>query len=285
MKKKPPSAGKKARLNWRIPAAALLLLVCAVWGLRQGTQIDLPYLTSRYVVVMDGDTGALLYEKESGEPHSPASITKLMSLFLVLDDIQSGKLSWEDTYTVTAEDAFTLGSKYGIHPGEVYTVRQLVAGTALCSGCDCLQCLVRLCAEDQESFVRRMNEKAESLKLKGSHYVNPTGIDAANHYMTARDIAVLARALVRSHPELLEFTALPSLTIDGCVFQNTHHLTGVDERVKGLKTGTTTIGGFNLVTWAEKDGKSYVIVLLDSNSDTTRFSETVTIMNVLFGEG
>ena len=170
-------------------------------------------------------------------------------------------------------------------PGEVFTVRQLVAGTVLSSGCDCVQCLVLMCARDELDFVARMNEKAKELGMKGSNFANATGIDASGHYMTARDIAVLSRELIRAHPELLDFTSVPKLTVEDREFKNMHRLVGRDERVVGLKTGTTLIGGYNLVTLAREDGQEYVIVLLDSNNDNSRFSESKTVVDVLFGEG
>lgn len=267
-----------------VPALCLGLLAIAVFWFSRPKLIELPYLTTRYVAVMDMDTGRVVAESDGNAPHSPASLTKMMSLLLVLDDIENGALSWDDTYTVTEVEAFTFGSKYGMQPGEVFTVRELVAGAVMVSGCDCIQCLVRLCAPDEAAFVERMNEKARELKLKGSHFANSTGIDAADHYMTARDIAVLARTLVAEHPEILDFTSVPSLTIGERTFENIHRLVGHDDRVKGLKTGTTQIGGFNLCTYAEQDDRRYIVVLMDSTSDYTRFSETVTILDLLLGD-
>lgn len=275
---------KQRPLLW-LAAAAVLVCAAVVWRHFSVPQIELPYLTSRYVAVMDVDTGRFVYKQDIDTPRSPASLTKLMTLFLVLDDLESGALSWEDTFTVTPEQAHTQGSKYGMTPGEVFTVRQLVAGTVLSSGCDCVQCLVLMCAQDELDFVARMNEKAKELGMKGSNFANATGIDASGHYMTARDIAVLSRELIRAHPELLDFTSVPKLTVEDREFKNMHRLVGRDERVVGLKTGTTLIGGYNLVTLAREDGREYIIVLLDSNNDNSRFSEAKTVVDVLFGEG
>lgn len=285
-----PSKGQRRPAKGRRPpvwlaAAAVCLLCVAAWRHFSTPRIELPYLTARYIAVMDAETGRLVYRLDTDTPRSPASLTKLMTLFLVLDDLERGALDWEDSFTVTPAQAFTQGSKYGMRPGEVFTVRQLVAGTVLSSGCDCVQCLVLMCSGSEEAFVARMNEKAEELGLEGSRFVNATGIDASGHYMTARDIAQLARALVQAHPELLEFTSVPALTVEGREFQNMHRLVGRDSRVKGLKTGTTLIGGYNLVTLAQEGDRSYLIVLLDSNNDNTRFSETKTVVDVLFGEG
>ena len=278
---KPPAKG---RIILLLAAAAVLVCAAAVWRHLAAPRIELPYLTARYAAVMDVNTGGFVYSQEMDMPRSPASLTKLMTLFLVLDDLESGALDWEDTFTVTAEQAHTQGSKYGMRPGEVFTVRQLVAGTVLSSGCDCVQCLVLMCAQDEVAFVVRMNEKAKELGMKGSNFANATGIDASGHYMTAHDIAVLSRALVRAHPELLDFTSVPELTVEGREFKNMHRLVGRDSRVKGLKTGTTLIGGYNLVTLAQEGDQEYVIVLLDSNNDNSRFSEAKTVVDVLFGE-
>lgn len=287
-KKSAPKA--RSPIPRKMPLVVILtlclgLLAIAVFWFSRPKLLELPYLTTRNVAVLDMDTGRLVAELDSDAPHSPASLTKMMSLLLVLDDIEDGALGWDDVCTVTEDEAFTIGSKYGMEPGEVFTVRELVAGAVMVSGCDCIQCLVRLCAPDEAAFVERMNEKARELKLRGSHFVNSTGIDAADHYMTARDIAALARALVAEHPEILDFTSAPSLTIGERTFQNIHRLVGRDDRVKGLKTGTTQIGGFNLCTYAEQDGRRYIVVLLDSTSDYTRFSETVTILDLLLGDG
>lgn len=248
------------------------------------SQLELPYLTVRNAVVMDCETGKFLYRKDAEQQSVPASLTKLMTLLLVLDDIRAGALNWEDTYLVTDAEANTTGSKYGIDPGEEMTVRQLVAGTVMASGCDCVQCLVKMCAKDEAAFVRRMNEKAAELGLKNSHFENATGLDSREHYMSAEDLAFLARALLEEHPEILEFTAVPELEIEGKAFHNLHSLVGQDPRVLGLKTGTSQIAGCNLVTYAEEAGKRYLIVLLNCSDDYARFAETRTVPNALFEE-
>lgn len=261
---------------------AILCIGITFWG--NHPKLELPYLTARGVAVMDCETGRFLYQKDAKEQYSPASLTKLMTLLLVLDDIQSGILDWEDTYLVSEIEANTTGSKYGITPDEQMTVRQLVAGTVMASGCDCVQCLIKMCAQDEAAFADRMNEKAKELGLKNSHFENATGLDAREHYMSAKDLASLARTLLEEHPEILEFTAVPELEIEGKTFKNLHRLVGYDPRVLGLKTGTSQIAGYNLVTYAEDAGKQYIIVLLNCSDDSARFSETRTVLSVLFDE-
>lgn len=269
--------------------AAAAVLICAaalaLFFLTRPAHLDLPYLTAGNIAVLDLNTGRFVYEKESDDPRSPASLTKLMTLLLVLDDVECGALDWDTEYRVTPADANTPGSKYGMRAGETFTVRELVAGTVLCSGCDCVQCLVKLSAGDEAAFVRRMNDKAAELDLTGTRFVNATGIDASGHYMTAQNIAELASALVTEHPEILEFTSQPTLELGERTFRNMHRLVGRDPRVLGLKTGTTQVGGYNLVTYAQEGDDRYIIVLLDSNNDATRFSETETVVDALFPEG
>lgn len=276
-------AAKKDSMIWAVVGATVILCAgLAVWSSR--SQLKLPYLTARSAAVMDCGTGRFLYRKEAKQQSIPASLTKLMTLLLVLDDIEEGELSWEDAFLVTEEEAETAGSKYGITPGETLTVRQLVAGTVMASGCDCVQCLVKLCARDEEEFVRRMNEKTGELGMKNSRFANAAGLDAREHYMSAEDLACLARTLIEEHPGILEFTSVPELEIEGKTFRNSHRLVGRDPRVLGLKTGTSQIAGCNLVTYAEGDGNRYLIVLLSSGDDHARYSETQAVLDALFGE-
>lgn len=283
MGKRKASAAKRRSALWA--AAAAVVILCAGLAVWSGQpRLKLPYLTARSAAVMDCDTGKFLYRKEAKQQNTPASLTKLMTLLLVLDDIEAGKLSWDDTFLVTKEEAETTGSKYGLTPGQTLTVRQLVAGTVMASGCDCVQCLVKLCAGDETAFVRRMNEKAQELGLKNSHFVNAAGLDNRDHYMSAGDLARLARTLLEEHPEILEFTSVSELEVEGKTFRNSHRLVGRDPRVLGLKTGTSQIAGCNLITYAEGDGKRYLIVLLSSNDDHARYSETRTVLDALFEE-
>lgn len=277
---------RKRGQAWLLGAAcaAMLLLVAAIIWWRPVAELELPYLTARSVVVLDVESGKVLYDKDGDSPRTPASLTKLMSMLLVFDEIDAGKLSYEDTITVSAQESDVAGVKLGLVPGETVTVEQLIAGTILNSGCDCMHSLVRLTADDEDSFVARMNEEAKKLKLNGSNFVNCTGLDHSDHYMTALDVARLSRVLVQRHPEYLDFSKLPYMELGGKEFVNTNRLVGKDSRIYGLKTGTSAIGGNNLVTYVKEDDKAYIIVLLDSNNDASRFLETQKVIQALVGE-
>lgn len=288
-KKRPAPSGRPAGrryLRYLTVAGAVLLVALAVLLVRRPwrARLTLPDLTASSIVVLDASDGSLLYEKNGDVPRPPASLTKLMSAYLVFEDLSGGTLRLEDTFRVTPVQADTQGSKYGLHPGMTPTVEQLLAGTILNSGCDCVQCLVALTAGTQAAFVARMNDTAGDMGLKGSHFSNAVGLDAADHYMTARDLGTLSYRLIQDHPEYLDYSSQSALELDGLRFQNLNLLVGRDPRVRGLKTGTTSIGGNNLVTYADWEDRAYLIVLLDSASEQRRFVETQTILDVLYAE-
>lgn len=284
-KKEPtkPPAGASRRLRYILPAAAVLLTAVLLALRPWQPRLELPELTASSIVVLDAADGSVLYEKNPDAPRPPSSLTKLMSLYLIFGDLAGGAFSLEDAHRVAPEEANTPGSKYGLHPGMTVTVDQLLAGAILNSGCDCVQCLVSLSTGSEEAFVARMNDMAAALGLSGSHFVNAVGLDAENHYMTARDLAQLSYRLVTDYPAYVDYASQPTLALDGLSFQNLNVLVGHDPRVRGLKTGTTRIGGNNLVTYADWEGKAYLIVLLDSASVQRRFVETQTILDALYG--
>ncbi|WP_433443000.1 D-alanyl-D-alanine carboxypeptidase family protein [Pseudoflavonifractor sp.] len=273
---------------WKWGVAALLVCLCAAAAVLAAVRpwqrhIQLPEtLTATSVLVLD-EHGGTMAELDADVPRSPSSLTKMLTLYLIFDDLESGTLHLDDTIAITPDMANTPGSKYGLRPGQVATVEQLLAGAILNSGCDCIQALVTLSAGTEADFVARMNEAAGTLGMKGSHFVNATGLDAADHYMTARDLGRLARRLVEDHPEYLDYSAQAEMEIDGLAFQNLNRLVGSDPRVLGLKTGTTRIGGNNLVTYAREGEEACYIVLLDSVSETRRFAETQDLLDLVFG--
>ena len=280
-----PKPPRKRRRLWLAGSAVLacLAVVCLAVLRPWQPRVALPEsLTATSVVILDGE-GNLLAEREADTPRSPSSLTKMLSIYLVLDEMDAGRLSLSDTFTVPPEVAETRGSKYGLRTGQTVTVEQLLAGTILSSGCDCVQALVRLTAGDEAAFVAQMNQKAQELGLKNSHFVNATGLDAADHYMTARDLATLACRLVADHPEYIDYSSQAEMEIDGLTFRNLNRLAGADPRVLGLKTGTTLIGGNNLVTYAEDGENACFIVLLDSASETRRFAETEELLDLALG--
>lgn len=258
--------------------AAVLLSVVRPWQRR----IQLPEsLTARSLLVLDRN-GSVMAQLEADTPRSPGSLTKMLTLYLIFDDLEGGKLSLEDTVTVSPEMAQTPGSKFGLYPGQTVTVDQLLAGAILNSGCDCIQALVFLSEGSESAFVARMNQAAKELGLEGSHFSNATGLDSADHYMTARDLGTLAMRLVEDHPAYLDYSSHAELEIDGLSFHNLNLLVGADKRVLGLKTGTTRIGGNNLVTYACQGEAHCYVILLDSVSETRRFMETQQLLDLVF---
>ncbi|WP_297209089.1 D-alanyl-D-alanine carboxypeptidase family protein [uncultured Flavonifractor sp.] len=269
--------------RWVLAAVCLALAAAlALWRPWRRTVALPEELTATSVLVLDG-AGGVLAQREADLPRSPSSLTKLLSLYLILEDVENGKLALEERVRVPLEAANTTGSKYGLYPGQEVTVEQLLAGSILNSGCDCVLTLATLSAGSEAAFVERMNQAAAELGLTGSHFVNATGLDAAEHYMTARDLGVLARRLVEDHPLYLDYSSQAALELDGLRFRNLNRLAGTDPRVLGLKTGTSPIGGNNLVTYARRGEESCYIVLLDSASETLRFFETEQLLDLVLG--
>ena len=152
------------------------------------------------------------------------------------------------------------------------------------SGCDCVHCLVRLCGEAESSFTEQMNEKARTLKLQGTHFTTTTGLEEAEQYTTARDMVLLCREAVERYSVLLEFTSQAEREIDGRGFRNTTRFVGMDERVLGLKTGTSEMRGNHLAIYAQSEGRRYIVTLLGSSDGSSRYLEMVSILDVLFPE-
>ena len=277
----------RSRLLAAAVCAALILAGAIVW-LRRPQTIELPYLTARNAAVMDVSTGRFLSEKDADAPRSPASLTKLMTLLLVLDDIESGVLGWEDTFTVTPAEAHTLGSKYGMRPGEVFTVRQLVAGAVMVSGCDCIQSLVKLCAPDEAAFVARMNQKAQDLGCEGSHFCNTNGLPDANHYTTAWDLWLIAKA-ARAYPDFMSIVGtiyheVPATNLSEArqLFTTNYLISSYKTNyylykgAEGIKTGYTKDAGYCLVASATRGDRSLLSVVLGAERITEEDGTIIT---------
>lgn len=259
----------------------LIIFISVVYQNFHSKPINLPYISAKSVAVFDLNRNQFIYEANSQDIRGAGSITKLMTIFIILDEIEKGNLKQSDTITFTPQEVFTLGSKYGGMEGETFTVEQLLAGVLLSSGCDCVQALVRMTFENEENFVEQMNQKAKELNLTRTNFENATGIDQAVHYTSAEDIILLSTALLKQYPSIIDYTSAQSLEIDGKFFKNTNQLLGTNPNIKGLKTGTTQLSGYNLVTFIEDEKNAYLIVLLDSNDDYTLYSETYSIIEAI----
>ena len=240
----------------RILAAlcAAVSLICCLPAVAEAMEVS-----ATAAVLMDADSGRLLYEKNGGRRMLIASTTKLMTALVALEQ---GDLQREITVTGSH---MAEGSSMYLRPGEKLTVETLLYGLLLCSGNDAALAVTE-CAGGLEPFVALMNEKAAALGMADTHFANPSGLDDEEHYSTARDMAQLARAAV-NEPTLLRMASTRQASIGGRTLTNHNKLLGRMEGCLGLKTGYTKAAGRTLVSCAERDGVRLVAVTLQDGDD------------------
>lgn len=240
-----------------IAAAVAALLILLPVAPAQAAEVS-----ASCAILMDGDTGTVLYEKNAHEPRLIASITKLMTALVVLESGHDLK----EEITVPADWTGVEGSSIYLRPGEQVTLETLLYGMLLQSGNDAATLAALVCAGSVEAFAENMNAKAAELGMKDSHFTNPTGLNEEGHYSTAYDMALLARACLQNDT-LAEIAATRSVALAGRVFTNHNKLLWRYEGCVGLKTGYTEKAGRTLVSAAERDGMTLICVTLNDPND------------------
>ena len=229
-------------------------------------------------LLMEVSTGTVLFEQNPDEPLAPASVTKVMTMLLIMEAIDSGSLSWEDTVTASEAAAAKGGSQVYLKAGEAMTVRDMLKSIAVSSANDCACAMAEHLAGSEAAFVERMNQRAKELGMKNTHFVNCTGLDddpeAANHRTTARDIAIMSRELLLKHPKIKDFTTIWMDTIrDGSFgLSNTNKLVRFYNGATGLKTGFTSSAMYCLSASAQREDMELIAVIMGSPSSGARFS-------------
>ncbi len=266
-----------------------LILLCISLFLHQGMVVkaeeDLTP-TAKSAILIDYATGEVLYEKNADERLAPASMTKIGSMLLIMEAIDSGKLSVDDEVTISEEAASMGGSQIFLEAGEVYTVHDLLKGVAIASGNDAVVALAEKVAGSQGAFVNMMNERFKELGANNTNFVNAHGLDSEGHYSTARDMATIARELL-IHEKILEYTSIYEEYLeknDGTKtwLVNTNKLVRFYGGVDGLKTGFTESAGYCLTATAKKDDFRLISVVMGEDSTENRSSDTVKLLNYGF---
>lgn len=252
----------------------------AISPLRDGEiQISAPS-----AILMEKETGEVLYEKNADERMSPASVTKVMTMLLIMEDIDAGKLSPDDTVTASARAASFGGSCVYLEQGEQMSVREMLKCIAVVSANDCAVAMAEHLCGTEQLFVERMNRRAEELGLKNTHFTNCTGLfDDAEHYTSARDIAVMSRELIR-HEGIKEYSTIWMDSIRNGAFEltNTNKLVHWYEGCTGLKTGFTSTAMYCLSATAERAGLEYIAVIMHGESIDKRNADATTLLNYGF---
>jgi len=239
-------------------------------------------------ILMDADTGTIIYEKNSHERMPPASITKIMTMLLVMEAIDQKKITMDEMVTASERAASMGGSQIFLEAGEQMSVRDLLKGIAMASGNDASVALAEKIAGSEEMFVQMMNEKARQLGMKNTHFVNSNGLPAPDHYSTAYDIAIMSRELLK-YEEITEFTGkyqdyLRTDTDNPFWLVNTNKLVRFYTGVDGLKTGYTSEAKFCLAATAKRDGMRIIAVVLGEPNTKTRNAEVASLFDYAFSQ-
>lgn len=238
---------------------------------------------AKSAILIEASTGEILYEKSSHEKLAPASMTKIMSMLIIVESIEKGIIKWDDEITVSENASSMGGSQILLETGEKMTVTDLFKGVAVASGNDAVVALAEAIAGSEEEFVKLMNNKVKELGLKDTVFKNPHGLDDANHYSTAYDMAQIARELVK-HEKVLKFTSiyedyLRKGTKREFWLVNTNKLVRFNDMVDGLKTGYTKEAGYCLTATSFKNNMRLISTVMGEESPTTRSADTTELLN------
>lgn len=237
-------------------------------------------------IMIEASTGEILFKKNENEKLAPASMTKMMSMLLIMEEIEKGNLKWDEEITASENAASMGGSQIFLEPGEKMTVTEMLKGIAIASGNDATVAMAERIAGSEEAFVKKMNERAKELGLKNTNFVTATGLDADNHYSSAYDMALIAKELVK-HEKILEFTGtyedyLRTNTDSPFWLVNTNRLVRFYDGVDGLKTGYTSTAGYCLTSTAKKDGMRLITVVMNEPDTAKRSSDTTKMLDYGF---
>lgn len=241
-----------------------------------------PSLSARAYILEDFATGQILAESQADSRIEPASITKLMTSYVVFSELKRGNLHLDDEVLISEAAWRTGGSRTFIEVNKRVSVETLIKGMIIQSGNDASVALAERIAGTEEVFAALMNQQAQKLGMTGSHFVNSTGLPHENHYMTARDIAILARAIIRDFPEYYNWYSEQKFTYNNITQYNRDTLLRRDPSVDGLKTGYTEAAGYCLVSSAKREGMRLISVVMGTGSSKIRANEALALLNYGF---
>ena len=245
-------------------------------------------VAGKSAVLMDLETGTVLYEKNAHEALHPASVTKVMTMLLIMEAIDSGKIGWDDMVTASEAAAAKGGSQIYLKVGEQFSVTEMLKSIAVSSANDCACAMAEHIAGSESAFVDMMNARAKELGMNDTHFVNCTGLDdedtAAEHLTSAYDIAVMSRELLKNHPDIKKFTTIWMDTVRDGKFglANTNKMVRFYSGCTGLKTGYTKKAGFCLSASAERDGLGLIAVVMGAETSADRFAACKSMLDYGF---
>ena len=260
--------------------AALVL----AWAMTAGAQAAELAVESKSCLLMEKTTGQVLYAVNEHEPLEPASVTKVMTILLTMEAIDSGSLSYDDTVTASAYACSMGGSQIWLKENEQLTVEDMLKAVCVVSANDASVALAEHLAGSAEAFVEQMNQRAAELGMADTHFVTPTGLPAKGHVTSAHDIALMSRELILNHPDIRRFTTIwtDSLRDGAFGLSNTNKLIRFYPGATGLKTGSTDAALYCLSATAERDGMELISVVMGAPTSTQRFEGAKVLLNYGF---
>ena len=241
-----------------------------------------PALAGRAWLLLEYGSGQVLVEEKADERVEPASLTKLMTAYLTFSALRQKTLTLEQEVPVSEKAWRTGGSKMFIRVGTSVPVGELIKGMIVQSGNDACIALAEAIAGSEEGFVQMMNREAQRLGMKNTHYMNPTGLPDAQHYSTARDLSLLAAAIIRDFPEYYPTYSIKEYRYNNITQPNRNRLLWVDSTVDGMKNGHTDAAGYCLVASAKRGPRRLISVILGTASDSVRAQESLKLLNYGF---
>lgn len=267
----------------------LLLAAVLLAGMlpRRAAAVDLN-LNAKSALLMDVATGTVLYEKECHERLAPASVTKVMTMLLIMEALDDGRIHLEDQVTASEAAAAKGGSQIYLKAGETMPVSDMLKSIAVSSANDCACAMAELIAGSESAFVEQMNQRAAELGMADTHFVNCTGLDdskeAENHLTSAYDIALMSRQLLKYHPDIKKYTTIWMDTVRGGTFglSNTNKLIRFYSGATGLKTGFTSGAGYCLSATAKREGMELIAVVMGCESAQKRTADCKALLDYGF---
>jgi D-alanyl-D-alanine carboxypeptidase (penicillin-binding protein 5/6) len=241
-----------------------------------------PIIGAKSYLMIDGETGHVLATHQADERLAPASLTKLMTAYVVFQALKRQQIQLTDSVTVSEKAWRTPGSRMFIEVGKQVSIQDLLLGMIVQSGNDASVALAEQVAGDESVFAELMNQYAQSVGMASSHFMNATGLPHDDHYSTARDLATLARAIIEEFPEYYKWYSIREFTFNDIKQPNRNNLLWRDASVDGMKTGHTDAAGYCLVSSAERDGMRVISVVLGTSSAKARIDGSQALINYGF---
>ena len=271
----------------RLTGIFFAVLLCVGLFPVQAKAADLQ-VEAKSAVLMDVATGTVMYEQDAHTPLAPASVTKVMTMLLIMEAIDSGKIRWEDTVTASEEAAAKGGSQVYLKVGETMAVADMVKAIAVSSANDCACAMAEHIAGSEAAFVEKMNSRAKELGMENTNFVNCTGLDdseeAQQHKTTAYDIGIMSCELLKNHPDIKKYTTIWMDTLRNGTFglSNTNKMVRFYSGATGLKTGFTSAAGYCLSASAQREGMELVAVVMGSETSPKRFAACKNLLDYGF---